>query len=1464
MMATPMSVVPGSKTSIVFYTFTGQYQPLYYGAGKGTLNLASVNAGNSNGLCVGLGGVNGGFFTALTKAGQTNANLSSDAVVNGQKGCATLPVSTDDYQGRHQNLLAKAGATGTAFEAYKNTDPCAFSFVNGAQVNYASGWYEGVCFVDVFDGKLCPDGDTKNAAMLYIAPPYGANYTQKSDFLAAIQATAVNMVKTIAGYNAIAAQNGQPLIEAVRNTLYSSNNYKMAGVSNDEIARAIFSGFTSELNATPTSGLIELQFPVNPGGTPLFDAVQADLGAAPHQAHPAGGQPHKPIKVHKPTLIEGGEDDDNDSDDDDDNDDDDKLDQVGKRTDPTKLRADAMPIAQTSATVQKAAAADLAALQAKKAPVNYGNLPPRANAHYEAANAPMTEPSRGRVVERVNNIYGQVSAADYNNIDAPKHPNDSAALGHAKDAKAHSDAVTHAANDVLTAPDLKTAAAARDMGRSEAKRARAAADAARKIATQLDPRDVFSDPDDVQLKSQEAMEAGRFADAADVVASGAERLVESIDAHVDDLKRYEAKLRSPRNRVIGIVLAVIGLVATVGGLIWTFLFGYARGSASGAFRFDAQDINVSGSATDATIVVDVMAELAKVNGGSVLEFIAAVKLVDSSGNRQDTINNANGTPLWNVTNLTIVYTPPAGTRSAASVQYELQAAGPVAPAYTDAKKLSISFSSVVVPPPDPVNPVDIIVAAADRINTVKITVPNGFQTSATDSEGAWSYDKANNAASFTPNAGATVSGNLKVASYTLTNGGKTANLVILFPAPVLSHLGDRLIAFSFDAVATFANNVRAMLTFGTTAALVTTANATSTLNGAQVIVGTWSLTGMDLAQIKFTPNGNLTDSVLSVDAVPFALVYGGVVSNAGSATVTLPAPSTGMVPVAKDLSKVTADRTSVVTFDLIGAKLTGTSNSTGTWAVDKANNQIKFSPASLPAAQTNVSVTYVLTNAVGDSKPASLSITFLPEPLDIHADNIARTANYTFDIGATNPGITADYVLKLWDGTKAVATLPDAATGGSWTAGVRSIVYGLPSGPLDPALPLGSSGPIPLKSDSASVQYVFAAVDGTTDAPAKAVLNFDKTKPVAYPFGITVKSLSPKPTTQFIAHCYFPTGYSAVYLGPNPAAKLTQITENEAGVNVGVWNVVPPPDDNPSAPPTISFAPSGAGGSSFTMAYSVVDKNGNVSNTANITFTLNAMSMVRMRNFLLADDATAGKAAAADVLANASSLFSIDPKSLKLVGLNDINNTGLPPDALVKNDGKALSVPGEGVWMVTDDAKIAFQSESGLTTPPTPAMVQVADVSGNISNLANILIDPGLSQLSTLGTTFALDDAAFWSAFRKHVAVASPPLTPEEFISATSVFSGVTRLALANTGADPVSYADFNAAFATWDAAGQPWDPANGDGTNDLVALCSAAVTASAPALMTSAQARYWQLEMVARMLAHALPDDSTAQGAKP
>src|SRR6185437_13385638 len=159
----------------------------------------------------------------------------------------------------------------------------------GIKLNKVANWYEGVCFVDVFDPSLCPNGNPKNVAMVYAAPPHGMHYPVEADFLAAIEAMAVTIIKTVAAYNAEAAKQKLPAIEVLRNTLFSSAIYNPNGVSKDKIARAIFAGMASGLNVD-TGGIVDLQFPVSDDKSqssyPGFAAVRDDLANA-KKARPA-------------------------------------------------------------------------------------------------------------------------------------------------------------------------------------------------------------------------------------------------------------------------------------------------------------------------------------------------------------------------------------------------------------------------------------------------------------------------------------------------------------------------------------------------------------------------------------------------------------------------------------------------------------------------------------------------------------------------------------------------------------------------------------------------------------------------------------------------------------------------------------------------------------------------------------------------------------------------------------------------------------------------------------------------------------------------------------------------------------------------------------------------------------------------------------------------------------------------
>lgn len=245
--------VPGTQVQVTFLPPPPQ---LYYPAQETGLTLASVNAGNSDGLWVGGGGLNKAFGELLS------------ADDTGQH--------TAQYGPLHKALIAKADASGEVFDSYPAGNPVSFCYARTIKVTSAAGWYDGVCFLDVFGSAVVPHGNVKNAAMLYVAPPKDTNYADADAFLKAIGETAEHIVATVAAYNTnVAAQHQLPAIEALRMCLYSSGIYnRKLNVSRHRIARAIYAGLCTALQQGD-SGLQEIQLPVP--ADPVFAAVQADL-----------------------------------------------------------------------------------------------------------------------------------------------------------------------------------------------------------------------------------------------------------------------------------------------------------------------------------------------------------------------------------------------------------------------------------------------------------------------------------------------------------------------------------------------------------------------------------------------------------------------------------------------------------------------------------------------------------------------------------------------------------------------------------------------------------------------------------------------------------------------------------------------------------------------------------------------------------------------------------------------------------------------------------------------------------------------------------------------------------------------------------------------------------------------------------------------------------------------------------
>ena len=77
----------------------------------------------------------------------------------------------------------------------------------------------------------------------------------------------------------------------------------------------------------------------------------------------------------------------------------------------------------------------------------------------------------------------------------------------------------------------------------------------------------------------------------------------------------------------------------------------------------------------------------------------------------------------------------------------------------------------------------------------------------------------------------------------------------------------------------------------------------------------------------------------------------------------------------------------------------------------------------------------------------------------------------------------------------------------------------------------------------------------------------------------------------------------------------------------------------------------------------------------------------------------------------------IDPTSVKL-----IIPAGLPTGTTLSTDGKTITVPGQGVWVVDTNGQVRFTPEVGYYGDPTPIDYTVDDNNGNTSNIATITV----------------------------------------------------------------------------------------------------------------------------------------------
>jgi hypothetical protein len=240
----------------------------------------------------------------------------------------------------------------------------------------------------------------------------------------------------------------------------------------------------------------------------------------------------------------------------------------------------------------------------------------------------------------------------------------------------------------------------------------------------------------------------------------------------------------------------------------------------------------------------------------------------------------------------------------------------------------------------------------------------------------------------------------------------------------------------------------------------------------------------------------------------------------------------------------------------------------------------------------------------------------------------------------------------------------------------------------------------------------------------------------------------------------------------------------------------------------------------------------------------------------------AGGHAAVRPLPSCWSHYRIDRKSVKITGLAYLGQENIATKAVLKTNGKSLTVVDEGYWAVGDSGEIAFQASTNLTHAPTAISYQFADMQGNLSNEAVVIIDEAVGELDPLldGLAGLWDnsadppDGAFWINFQDNVSRDST-LEPHHFITIAQVLAGTIQTLVA-PGPEPVSSEAYDAAYQAWDKLGQAVDdPVGATNPIGLVYFCQTLVEGALPGATVPWLEAYWRLTLMARMMAQALPD---------
>src|SRR6185437_5050105 len=215
---------------------------------------------------------------------------------------------------------------------------------------------------------------------------------------------------------------------------------------------------------------------------------------------------------------------------------------------------------------------------------------------------------------------------------------------------------------------------------------------------------------------------------------------------------------------------------------------------------------------------------------------------------------------------------------------------------------------------------------------------------------------------------------------------------------------------------------------------------------------------------------------------------------------------------------------------------------------------------------------------------------------------------------------------------------------------------------------------------TATAQFVVVTGDGGKSALGLLQATFSNTA-TAVDFSVVSMDPTQAVTVALDGRWYSPNAFQS--------ASFSKLSSPAVIPNQGTWTVV-----TGQGAATVTFSRgSGATGNVFSIDYVVVDSTGNnMAATMTVVFAPPMRMRPRAADVLFQSDPSqlSTKMAAVNVLDRCSSWYAKDPKSVVLLGVQDISGQQTQPGVLLSDDGKTLRVQGEGVWLVDDSGNVGF------------------------------------------------------------------------------------------------------------------------------------------------------------------------------